>query len=57
MLAAPLLLIQSMPAGEYTSGVKSVVKKRSLFSRRDAIRMKMRKAVSLKPNNGGGASA
>ena len=31
-------------------GVKSVVKKRSLLRRRDAIRMKMRNAVSEKPN-------
>ena len=38
-------------------GVKSVVKNRSLFSRREAIRMKMRKAVSLNPNPAGGGSA
>jgi hypothetical protein len=38
--------------------VKSVVKKkRSLLSRREAIRMKMRKAVSPKTNQGGGGSA
>jgi hypothetical protein len=33
------------------------VKKRSLFSRRDAIRMKTRKAVSLKPKPFGSGSA
>jgi hypothetical protein len=38
--------IHRMPSGVYVSGVKSVVKKRSLLSRREAIRMKMRKAVA-----------
>ena len=38
-------------------GVKSSVKNRSLFSRREAIRMKMRNAVSLKANPSGACSA
>jgi len=46
-----------MPSGVYVSGMKSVVKKQSLLSRREAIRMKMRKAVSPNPNQGGGGSA
>ena len=33
------------------------MRKRSLCSRREAIRMKMRKAVSENPNPGGGVSA
>src|SRR5512144_2698596 len=49
--------IQLIPAGVYTAGVKSRVKKRSLFNRRDAIRIKMRKAVSLKANPVGRLSA
>ena len=56
-LVMPFLSIQSMPNGEYTSGRKSTVRKRSLCSRREAIRMKIRNAVSEKPKPVGGVSA
>jgi hypothetical protein len=39
----------AIPSGVYIRGVKSTVKNRSLLSWREAIRMKMRKAVSLQP--------
>lgn len=39
---------QRIPSGVYTAGVKSRVKKRSRFSRREAMRTKILKAVSLK---------
>src|SRR5690606_19927846 len=49
--------IHSMPTGEYTSSVKSVVKKRSELRRREAMRMKMRNCVSLNAMPGGSGSA
>ena len=48
---------QFIPSRVYISVVKSVVKYRSLLRRRDAIRMKIRNAVSEKPKPCGFFSA
>ena len=49
--------IQRIPSGVRCSGPHSSVKRGSAFRRRDAIRMKMRNAVSLKPKPGRSGSA